>query len=146
MSRASLLAFVLGFWSAFGALWLARRHQKTFLYRLLGLDEEFRQTRDEERQRATQKASRAIRELGVSLAQAMAASSLVQHGQLRRVHVQALQVLNMEVDSVSPLVLMTALHSRLTYMARQSKTFTFWQRRTARLQEELDKLSDAKSF
>ena len=104
MSRASLLGFVLGFWSAFGALYFARRHQKGILYRLLGLDEELQQARDAERVRAAQKAAKTIRDLGVSIANEMAVSSATQSGQLRSVHVQALQVLNMEIDSVRLLI------------------------------------------
>ena len=47
----TLLGALAGFWGALGLLWLARKHRRKMLYRLIGFDVELDEARRAERKK-----------------------------------------------------------------------------------------------
>ena len=123
-SRWSIIAFVLGLWSGAGLFALLRRHKRKWLYRMIGFDEELDQARVKERARVSHDFALLVGRVGQGLLEDLRLTAQRDEERLLKVQVAALNICNMEV-------------------ADKSKNFTFWQRRTLRLAEDLDKLANS---
>lgn len=119
MSR-SVLSFVLGFWSALGLLWLAKKHRRRVLYRLIGFEAELDAARAQERDRAQARHTLALQSVAAGLAEDFALYASGQDKEFSKLQLLALSLLNGDVGN--------------------SKNFTFWQRRTQKIREDLERL------
>jgi hypothetical protein len=115
-----ILSYLLGFWSAVGVFWLARKHKRRILYKLIGIDVELLDARTDERERVHETYKSKISAVVTNLAEDLANSNQAREKELLRVQLAALSVLNMDNDN--------------------SKKYTFWRRKTVNIQSDINKL------
>ena len=113
-----LLGVMLGFLGAGAAVALLRRFAKGWLYRVAGVEAELRAARDGEAKRQRVAWRKRLWHVGRWLQERAPVSGHDKH--FLAAQLTALAILNQETDS--------------------SKNFTFWQRRTSKIQSDLDRL------
>lgn len=117
-----VLGLVTGFFGAFGVLLVARAQSKHgVLYRLLGIEKDIQQATLAAEKRAAQRFQRIVKKVVGDVVKMLGEQSKVQQDKMLAVSTMALSILNM--DGMT-----------------NSRNFTFWQRRTAQLQSEIEKL------
>ena len=118
-SAVFLAGLAMGFLGAGALLALLRKHWRREFFFLFGLDEEVSRAESRGARRASRAAVAAVREAGKKI---LSSSSRGAERAMVRVQVAALSALNQECDT--------------------GKSFTFWQRRTSKIQSELEKLRE----
>ncbi len=119
--RGLLVGALLGFLGAGVVLALLRRFAKEWLYRVAGVEDDLRAAKDKEAKRQRVAWRKRLWHVGRWLQERVPASGQDKH--FLAAQLTALAVLNHETDS--------------------SKNFTFWQRRTSKIQSDLERMRAA---